>query len=73
MNFKARDQSEDAIVQRRDDEATGGDGIGRAQEMKYFFKKSTLQVKVISETSKRKRALLNTEDKIAKSKGRSWK
>ena len=41
--------------------------------MKYFFKKSTLQVKVISETSKRKRALLNTEDKIAKSKGRSWK
>ena len=30
MNFKARDQSEDAIVQSRDDEATGGDGIGKA-------------------------------------------
>lgn len=35
MNFKARDQSKDAIVQRRDDKATGGDGTGRAQERKY--------------------------------------
>ena len=30
MNFKARDQTKDAIVQRRDDEATGGNGSDRA-------------------------------------------
>lgn len=39
-----------------------------AQERKYFKKKKNSEVKVISETSKRKLALLNTENVIAKSK-----
>ena len=38
MNFKATDQSKDARVQRRDDEITGGDGTGKAQERKYSLK-----------------------------------
>lgn len=39
MNFKIRDESKNAIVQRRDDEATG-DGTGGAQESS--IKKKTL-------------------------------
>lgn len=39
MNFKTRDQSKDAIVQRREDEKTGREGIGGAQERSVFLKK----------------------------------
>lgn len=40
MNFKTEHQSKDAIVQRREEETTGGNGIGRAQERSVLKKKN---------------------------------
>lgn len=46
---------------QRDDEATGGDGIGKGQERSVvlfcFLKKPTSELKIISETSKKDASL----------------
>lgn len=56
MNFKARDQSKDTIVQRRDDEQLEEMALAELRKMKQFFLKKHLTSEGHFRNIKRKRA-----------------